>query len=194
MPELISEFRYAVRSLIRSRGVAVLAIVTLALGIGATTAVFTVVRGVLLRSLPYPASDRLVALVEVNRSGGHMRLADPNFHDFRDRTRSFSAIAKYAAGEMSVTGAGDATREIVARVSRDFFDVLQVQPSIGRAFTADDARVGTAPVIVVSHRYWTTSLGSALSLAPTAPAHSRPRLSSARRATRTDPAAVLRQE
>jgi predicted permease len=164
MTSLILDLRHAVRVLVRNPGVTVIAIFTLALAIGATTAVFSVVDGVLLRPLPYPAPDRLMAVWEVNDRGTYSRLADPNFEDFRDRNRTFSAMAAYGAGVVSVAGAGEPTRETMARVSRDFFTVLRVQPSHGRAFSADDSRLGAAPAVIVSHRYWARSLASASSL------------------------------
>lgn len=164
MASLLLDLRHAVRVLVRNPGVTLVAIFTLALGIGATTAVFSVVHGVLLRPLPYPAPDRLMAIWEVNDRGTYSRLADPNFNDFRDRNRTFSAMAKYAAGMVSVVGAGEPTRETIAQVTKDFFKVLGVQPSLGRSFSADDARLGAAPAVIVSHQYWAQSLGSAASL------------------------------
>jgi hypothetical protein len=161
---LLLDLRHAVRVLLRSPGVTFIAAFTLALAIGATTAVFSVVHGVLLRPLPYPSPHRLMAQWEVNNRGKYARLADPNFNDFRDRNRTFSAVAKYAAGVTSVGGEGEPTRETVAAVSRDFFAVLGVQPTLGRSFGPDDARIGAAPTVVVSHGYWVRSLGSPRSL------------------------------
>jgi putative ABC transport system permease protein len=164
MTSILLDLRLAVRVLRKNPGVSVIAIFTLALAVGATTAVFSVVEGVLLRPLPYPGPDRLVAVWEVNHRGTYSRLADPNFNDFRDRGRTFTALAKYASGVMPVAAGGDPTRETMATVSKDFFKVLRVEPSIGRSFSAEDARRGATPTVVVSHRYWTRSLGSAASL------------------------------
>ena len=161
MASLLLDLRHALRVLVKNATATTVAVFTLALAIGATTAIFTVVYGVLLRPLPYPAPDRLMALWEVNHRGRYSALADPNFTDFRDRTRSFVAIAKFRGGMRSVSGTGDPTRTIMAMVSRDFFKVLGTQPSIGRAFTSDETRIGGAPVVVVSHQYWMQSLGSA---------------------------------
>jgi predicted permease len=137
------------------------AIFTLALAIGATTAIFSVVYGVLLKPLPYPGADRLMAVWEVNNRGTYSRLADPNFEDFRDRARTFSALAKYTGGVTSVAGTAEPARVMVTAVSRDFFRVLGIQPSRGRGFSEQDSRLGAAPVAIVSHRYWRDSLGSA---------------------------------
>ena len=161
MSSLVIDLRHAARVLIQRIGVSAIAVFTLALAIGATTAIFSVVYGVLLRPLPYPAPDRLMAVWEVNHRGTFSRLADPNFDDFRDRNRTFSVMAKYSNWVTPVTGTAEPTRTMVAYVTRDFFNVLGVQPSIGRGLTADDAHVGAAPAVIVSHRYWTLSLGSA---------------------------------
>jgi predicted permease len=155
---LVQDLRYAMRRLGHGLGVSLTVIGTLALGIGATTAIFSVVHGVLLRQLPYPDADRLVAIWEVNHRGTFSRLADPNFDDFRNQNRTFDSVAKYAGVIVSVAGAGEPTRTGVAFVSRDFFRVLGVPPVIGRAFASEDARPGAAPVLVASARYWTEHL------------------------------------
>jgi predicted permease len=155
------DLRHAGRVLVKNLTATAVAVFTLALAIGATTAIFTVVYGVLLRPLPYPAPHRLMAVWEINTRGTYSRLADPNFADFRDRNHTFSAMAKYAEAVSSVAGTAEPTRTAVATVTRDFFKVLQVQPSLGRGMTADDARMGATPAAVVSHRYWAQSLGSA---------------------------------
>jgi putative ABC transport system permease protein len=161
MTSLLLDLRHALRVLAKNPTATAVAVFTLALAVGATTAIFSVVYGVLLRPLPYPAPDRLTAVWEVNHRGNYARLADPNFEDFRDRNRSFTVMAKYNDRVTSVAGTAEPARVRVATVSRDFFGVLGVQPSIGRGFTAEDARVGAAPVAVVSHRYFTQSLGAA---------------------------------
>jgi putative ABC transport system permease protein len=161
MISLLLDLRHAVRVLVKNLAATAPAVFTLALVIGATTAIFSVVYGVLLRPLPYPAPDWLMAVWEVNHRGTYSRLADPNFDDFRDRNHTFSAMAKYADGVTSVAGTAEPTRATVAAVTRDFFKVLGIQPSLGRGLTAEDARIGAEPVVVVSHRYWVQSLGSA---------------------------------
>jgi putative ABC transport system permease protein len=160
MTSLLLDLRHAARVLMQRLGVSAVAIFSLALAIGATTAIFSVVYGVLLRPLPYPAPDRLMAVWEVNHRGTYSRLADPNFDDLRDRNHTFKAMAKYGAGVTSVAGTAEPTRATVAWVTRDFFRVMGIQPSLGRGLTADDARVGADPVVIVSHGYWTQSLGS----------------------------------
>src|SRR5512134_479556 len=134
---IVQDLRYAARRLGHGLGFSATVIATLALGIGATTAIFSVVYGVLLRPLPYPEPDRLVAIFEVNNRGTYSRLADPNFNDFRDQNRTFETMAKYAAVVASVSGLAEPTRTGVAFVTRDFFSVLRVQPVIGRSFAPE---------------------------------------------------------
>ncbi len=158
------DLRHAARGLLRNPGMTALIVATLALSIGATTAIFSVVYGVLLRPLPYPNPDRLVAVAEVNHRGTYSRLADPNFDDFRDRNRTFAAMAKYVASDTSVAGGSEPTRTGVATVSGDFFRVLGVSPALGRGFAAGDLRIGAEPAVVVSYGYWRRLLGSTQSL------------------------------
>ncbi len=161
MSGLLQDVRYALRQMSKRPGFTALAVITLALGIGGTTAIFSVVYGVLLRPLPYRDPSRIMAIFEINSRGTRSRLADPNFDDFRDQSRGFQAIAKYNAGIASVSGASQPTRTMVASVSPDFFKVFRVQPMIGRDFTAGDAKKGAARVALVSYGYWKQYLGSA---------------------------------
>jgi predicted permease len=161
---MTSDLRHAARLLVRNPGATGIMVFTLALGIGAATAIFSVVYGVLLSPLPYPDSGRIMAVWEVNHRGTYSRLADPNFDDFRDRNRTFRSMAKYNDRETSVAGATEPTRATVAAVTRDFFDVLGVPPRLGRGLAADDARPGAQPVILASDRYWKRALGSAADL------------------------------
>src|SRR3954469_21537620 len=144
MNRLLQDLRYALRQLGRSPGFSAVAILTLALGIGATTAIFSVVYGVLLRPLPYADPNRIVAIYEIEPSGRHNRLADPNFDDFRDQSHSFQAIAKYSAYTAAVSGGSEPTRSIVAHVTPQFLRVFRVNPIIGRDLVADDNNKGGA--------------------------------------------------
>jgi putative ABC transport system permease protein len=159
------DVRYALRGLTTNPGFTAVAALTLALGIGVTTAIFSVVYGVLLRPLPYADPDRLIAIFEVNSKGRPVRLADPNFDDFRDQSRSFQAIAKYTLPyPKSVSGASQPTRTTVATVSPDFLRVFRVQPMIGRDFNARDAQKGASPTALVSYDYWRQYLESSRDL------------------------------
>src|SRR5882672_9806274 len=113
MGALAQDLRYALRQLRKSPGFTSVAIITLALSIGATTAIFSVVYGVLLRPLPYSDPNRIMAIFEVATKGTWNRLADPNFDDFRDQSHTFQAIAKYGDGIASVSGASLPTRSMV---------------------------------------------------------------------------------
>ena len=152
------------RQMHKSPGFTAVAVVTLALGIGATTAIFSVVYGVLLRPLPYSDPNRIVSVFEIQPNGQHNRLADPNFDDFRDQSRSFQAIAKYTAYPGAVSGGSAPTRSIVAHVTPQFLKVFRVQPVMGRDFAPADNNKGAAPVALVSYGYWKQYLGSSLDL------------------------------
>jgi predicted permease len=160
MSGLLEDFRYALRQLRKSPGFTVVAVITLTLGIGATTAIFSVVYGVLLRPLPYSRADRIMAISEVKSNGGLSHLADPNFDDFRDQNQSFQSIAKYTAEPLSVSGTSQPTRTVVAAVTPQFLTVFGVEPIIGRDFTASDDQKGAGPVALVSSGYWREYLGS----------------------------------
>jgi predicted permease len=160
MSELWQDLRYAARVLGKNLGVTTIIVFTLALAIGATTVIFSVVYSVLLRPLPYPGSERIMAVFEVTSKGKPSRVADPNFDDFRDQSRSFQAIAKYIDDIASVSGASQPTRTTVADVSPDFLKVFGIQPILGRDFSPSDAKKGAGPAVLVSYRYWRQNLRS----------------------------------
>jgi len=164
MGTLIQDLKFGLRMLAKNPGFTGVAVLTLALGIGATVAIFSVVYGVLLRPLPYFQPDRLLALHEVNSHGGHMNFADPNFEDVRASSQTLDGVAEYAAGLESVAGASEPTRTMTASVSRDFFPMLRVQPVLGRGFAPEEQRFGAAPVALVSYAYWKQYLGGASDL------------------------------
>jgi putative ABC transport system permease protein len=159
-----SDCRYGLRQLRKNPGPTAVMVFTLALAIGVTTAVFSVVYGVLLRPLPYTESSRIMAVYEVNSKGTWSRVADPNFDDFRDQNRSFQAIAKYNDNTASVSGTSQPTRTTVASVSPDFLKVFGVLPILGRDFIAGDAKKGASPAVLVSYGYWKQYLGSSRDL------------------------------
>jgi predicted permease len=158
------DLRFSFRMLRKNPGFTVVVLLTLALGIGATTAIFSVVYGVLLRPLPYTDSSRIMAVFEVNSKGGWSHLADPNFDDFCVQNRSFQAIAKYNYYMVSVSGASQPSRTTVASVSPDFLKVFGIQPILGRDFSAGDAKKGAARTTLVSYGYWKQYLGSSQDL------------------------------
>ena len=153
------DVRVSLRSLRRDPVFTALALLTLAVGIGATTAIFTVVNAVLLRPLPYPEPDRLVALWQVTSVSDRASVSVPNIRDWQTDTRSFAAMATIRGGTTTVLGGQEPTRAQVYQVSGDFFRVLGARPALGRVFLPDDSRVGSAPVAVVSASFWRRVLG-----------------------------------
>ena len=159
---LLQDVRYALRSLSHSAGFTAAAVLTLALGIGATTAIFSVVHGVILRPLPYPASERIVRAWQVNEDGNRTNVSDGNFADLRAQSRSFTGLAETALSTaVSVTGATEPVRVPQARVSRDFLAVMGVQPARGRAFLPEEQQLGGPPAVLVSHGFWQRNLEGA---------------------------------
>ncbi len=157
--DFLRDVRYGVRLLFRTKAFAIVAILTLGLGIGAATAVFSVVDGVLLRPLPYPDPDRVVRLHQVDGNGRrNNNVSEPNFEDWKSGTRSFSAMAEMSAGQTPVIIGGEATMTPGAGVSREFFDVMGVRPLVGRSFLPEEQRVGGTPAAIVSDRLWRTRL------------------------------------
>ncbi|HEU5132000.1 MAG TPA: ABC transporter permease, partial [Pyrinomonadaceae bacterium] len=159
METLIKDLRFGIRSLAKRPGFTAIAILTLALGIGASTAIFSVVDGVLLRSLPYPDADQIVQLREVNERGGRMSFAEPNFVDVRARSHSFQGVAQYSGQLTTVTGGSEPVRTSTYAVSADFFNVLGVKPFVGRTFAPEESKAGGAPVAIVSYGFWQRLLG-----------------------------------
>ncbi len=156
---LFQDARFAARMLLKNPGFTAIAVLTLVLGIGATTAIFSVVYGVLLRPLPYPEPDQIVQLWEVSAKGGRMNFPEPNFTDIRSASQTLEALAECNAGPFTITGGAEPTRTVAALVSRDFFKVMRVSPLLGRSFSPEDQREGAAPVLLVSHGYWQQHLG-----------------------------------
>ena len=155
----LQDLRFGARLLKKSPGFTVISVLTLALGIGATTAIFSVVYGVLLRPLPYHNPQQIVRLWEQGATGVRMRFAEPNFDDVRAQNRCLSGIAVFDSGLSTVTRHGDATRVQATSVTRDFFDVMGVQPVFGRAFSPDEQRLNASPTGLVSYAYWQQTLG-----------------------------------
>jgi putative ABC transport system permease protein len=167
METLVKDIRFGLRSLLARPGFTVLAVLTLALGIGACTAIFSVVDGVLLRPLPYPHPEEIVQLREVNTAGRQIPFAEPNFRDVRTRSRTLEAIAQYNGALTTVTGGSEPVRASVIVVSSDFFRVLGTRPILGRAFLPDESKPGGPPAAVVSYGFWQRLLGGKADLTGT---------------------------
>jgi putative ABC transport system permease protein len=153
----LTDVRYALRTLRKSPGFTIVVILTLALGIGANTTVFTVVNGVLLRPLPFPDPDRLF-LVSFTTQGGPFdsgpSLADHHYLEFREQDRMFDHVASFASTRANLTGAGDPIQIPVADVTTEFFDVLQSNPEIGRGFLVGEDVPGNDNVVVLGNGIW----------------------------------------
>jgi putative ABC transport system permease protein len=148
------DLRHGARMLFHRPSFTFIAVLTLSLGIGATTAIFSVVDAVLLRALPYPAPERLVQLREINEQGARIRFTEPNYLDVQARNHTLEAIAQYAGGPVVVTGGSAPVRARTFWVSRDFFKVMDVQPHLGRGFLPEESKPGGAPVALVSYGFW----------------------------------------
>ena len=163
-PALVQDFwrdmRIGARMLRRAPGFAIATILTLGLGTGAATAVFSVVNGVLLQPLPYPESDRLVRLYQLSDRNTRMNVSGMNFEDWQARTHSFAPMARFNWwGLVAVIGGSEPTLAGTAVVSKEFFDVMNVRPFKGRTFAPDEQRVGGTPAVIVSHAFWQRWLG-----------------------------------
>ena len=159
------DVRYAIRLLAKTPGFTTAAVLTLALGIGVNTAIFSLVDGVMLRLPPYPGADRLVALWEsspgerADAARQRMSVAPANLADYTARTSSFDAVTMFSNVAIALTGAGTPERLLAVHVSRTYLDVLGVQPALGRAFADGDFVAGQDNVVIVTHAFWQRRLG-----------------------------------
>ena len=159
MDNLLRDLRFGLRVLLKRPGFALVAVLTLALGIGANTAIFSVVHAVLLRPLPFAETDRLVYLTERNPQLASVSLSWPNFTDWRAQNSVFEKMAVYNRDSYNLTGRGDPERLFAAQASADLFAVLRVQAAQGRVFTSAEDAPGAEPVVVLSHGLWQRSFG-----------------------------------
>ncbi|MCI0407776.1 MAG: ABC transporter permease, partial [Acidobacteria bacterium] len=166
MATLLQDFRYGLRILLKNPGFTAVAVATLAVGIGANTAIFSVVNGVLIRPLPYPASDRLVMVWNTYPRMGLLKagLSGPDFADRRDQSRVFENLGVYADANLNLTGGGDPERIQGVRISAGVFPSLGVQAALGRFFLAEEDRPGGEAVVIVSDGLWKRRFGADRSL------------------------------
>ena len=156
---LWQDMRYGLRLLGRNPGFAAVAALTLALGIGANTAIFSVVNAVLLRPLPYAEPERLVTLAYYHAMSGFEAAHEADFLEWREQAKAFEKVAAYAPRTVDLSGSGEPVRLNSAQVSADLFSTLGVGPALGRVFTADEDRAGGAPVVILSHVLWRRRFG-----------------------------------
>src|SRR6184192_3913243 len=153
---LLQDLRYALRMLAKQPGFTAIAVLTLALGIGANTAIFSVINAVLLRPLPYPNAGRIMVLNESSGSGQDFSVALPDYFDWQKESKTFEHLACTHKESRNLSGIPGREPERVscASVTRNFFDIIGLSPEIGRVFSADEDKVGAPPVAVISDRLW----------------------------------------
>src|SRR5690349_2826359 len=155
--------RHALRRLGRAPGFTAVALITLALGIGANTAIFSVVNAVLLKPLPYPNADRLVGVWHVAPGvqglTGDVNCSPTMYYTYREQSRAFQSIGLWSQGGVSVTGIGDPERLTAVFMTFGTLDTLRVQPVAGRWFSQADDSPGTPATVILSHGYWQRRFG-----------------------------------
>lgn len=159
LDELRRDLALALRGLRRNPGFALVAVATLALGIGASTAIFTVVDAVALRPLPFRQPQQLVSLLETSRAFPQMSLTWPDYLDWRDRNRSFSQLAAVRGSDMILTHLGTPAFVIGLRVTANYFPMLGAMPELGRTFSVGEDGPGAPDVVVVSDGFYRSRLG-----------------------------------
>src|SRR4030095_15076797 len=164
MDTLLQDIRYGIRMLLKAPAFVVVAVLTLALGIGANTALFSIVSGVLLNPMPFEQSERLIAAYTRSAEFTRSSISYPNFLDWVRNNRTFSDLAAFRQDSFELTGMGETERLKVEMVSANFFSLLGVQPEIGRNFRPDEDQVGAPPVVLVSAGLWQRKFGSAQDL------------------------------
>jgi putative ABC transport system permease protein len=153
------DLRYGARMLVKKPGFTLIAVITLALGIGANTAIFSVINAVLLRPLPYVEADRLVWLTEREELIPTRWISYPNFLDWQARSESFEAMATIRGWQMTMTGDGEAQSVTARMVTADYFRVMRAHPLLGRDFIGDEDKFGAPGVTVLSHVFWQSQFG-----------------------------------
>ncbi|HEY8411975.1 MAG TPA: ABC transporter permease [Pyrinomonadaceae bacterium] len=151
---MMTDLRYGLRWLRKNPGFAALAVLTLAVGIGVNTAMFSVVNAVLLRPLPFPEADRIVWMAESGPEVKNRWVSYPNFVDWRERNQSFEAMSTFRGWSLNLTGSGEAENLNARLVSADYFKVMRATPLLGRDFTDEDDRLGAPAVTILSYPFW----------------------------------------
>src|SRR3954447_3351899 len=156
METLLQDLRFSVRTLLKSPGFAAIAVLCVAIGIGANTSIFSVVNAILLRPFPYADPDRIVAVHEIQKKNDVDRagLSNLDYRDLREQATSFSAITAYTQRSLTFSGEGDPERVEGASIAWNLFPFLGVKPAIGRAFHEDEDRVGAPGAVLLSHELW----------------------------------------
>jgi predicted permease len=161
MNNLLQDVRFGVRTLLKSPGFTLVALLTLALALGANTAIFSFVNAVLLKPLPYDHPERIVRLAEMPPGGGRNGISTLNFLDWQKENKVFEFLAARAGGAVTLSGIDEPVRIPASRVSSGYFDVFGVKAALGRTFRTGEDQVGSAKVAVLSHGLWQTQFGGA---------------------------------
>src|ERR1051325_2644382 len=164
MDSIIKDIRYGVRGLLKHPGFTAIVVITLALGIGASTAIFSVVDNVLLRRLPYRNAERIIAIEEMNREGKRGQVTSANFLDWRAQNTVFEHLAAIKTTTSNLALSDHAERIDLAQTNANFFDIFGVAPQYGRLFIPQDEQAGHEPVVIVSDALWQRRFGSDPSL------------------------------
>ncbi|MDQ6651491.1 MAG: ABC transporter permease, partial [Acidobacteriota bacterium] len=162
METLFNELRYGIRSLLQHPGFTAIAVITLALGIGANTAMFSVINAVLLRALPYHEPDRLVTIWEESPQRGmyQMPVSFANLRDWVDQNHAFKQISAYTFTNLNLSGAGEPARLGTVRASANLFSLVGAVPLLGRSFLPEEDKEGASRVVILGHALWQSRFGS----------------------------------
>src|SRR5271165_4588794 len=160
MQTLWHDVRFALRQLRKSPGFALTAVLTLSMGIGVNTAIFSIMDAVVLRPLAIPDLSRVVTVAEEQNRGDYQQVALANYQDWKRQSRSFETLAVRTFAELALTGAGDAAHVDAAYASANFFDVMRVEPLLGRTFLDSETQPGKDNVAVLSYGFWKKQFGA----------------------------------
>ena len=158
---MLNDLHYAFRQLAKSPAFTFIAILTIALGIGANTAIFSVVNGVLINPLPYPNANRILVLYEDLPNFKDASISYPNFLDWQRMNNSFSSLAAYRPTGYNLSGEGEPEHLHGEMISAGLFEILGIKPVMGRTFNSEDDRRGSAPVVMISEGLWKREFGAA---------------------------------
>ena len=160
MADWTAAFTYAFRTLRRQPTFVLVAVLTLALGIGANTAIFSVIKTVVLNPLPYEDPEKIAVLWEVNPDGNQGPVSVPTYEDWKREAKSLESLAAYRHVDFSYKGTGDPQNVPGLRATPELFTVLKANAALGRTFVAEEATVGNDRVVVLSHGFWSRVLGA----------------------------------
>lgn len=160
MGAIIGDIRFALRALCKTPAFAALAIATIAFGIGASTAVFSMVNAALIRPLPFAPKGTLIRILQPSSTSQDALLSEPEILDYRAQVPELAALAEYHSMSFEYYGRGDPQRVQTGVVSDDFFNMLGVEPLLGRTFRPREEAIGAPPVVVLSYKYWVNVLGA----------------------------------